>query len=269
MRRQRLQVGADLVGDVAASGGAVGAGDAEIDLAVAHQMPAGIVGDHGVRHAVLEQLPGGEAGALVARARLVDPDMEGNALVTRAVDRRQRGAPIDRRQPAGVAMRQNLDRAAAFAALRRGDQIDTVVADRAVDRDILLGNLGGAGERGVMPAARRQREERTAHRFKRPTQVDRCRPGRGEHVDRARQRRIRRVGGGGEGNAVGRRRADQRRAAHRHVADRPRRIVQRRQPGNDQFVRQKPLVDDLDRAPIRAEPDRAHRPAANVHRLSL
>ena len=49
VRRQRLQVGADLVGDVAGARDAVGADDHQIDLAVLHQMPAGIVGDHGVR----------------------------------------------------------------------------------------------------------------------------------------------------------------------------------------------------------------------------
>ena len=76
VRRERLQIGADLVATSPVRGDAVGADDREIDHAVLHQMAAGIVGDHGVRHAVLAELPGGERGALVARPRLVDPDMD-------------------------------------------------------------------------------------------------------------------------------------------------------------------------------------------------
>ena len=52
MRRERFQIGADLVADVAARGGAIRADDAEIDHAMLHQMPAGIVGDHGMRNAM-------------------------------------------------------------------------------------------------------------------------------------------------------------------------------------------------------------------------
>ena len=48
----------------------------EIDPAVLHQMAAGIVGDDGVRHAVLAEFPGGQRRALVARARLVHPDVD-------------------------------------------------------------------------------------------------------------------------------------------------------------------------------------------------
>ncbi len=78
-----------------------------------HQMAAGIVDDDGMRHAVLAQFPGGEAGALIARPGLVDPDMERDAAIMRQIDRRERRAPIDRREPAGVAMGQDLDAASA------------------------------------------------------------------------------------------------------------------------------------------------------------
>jgi len=61
------------------------------------------------RDAVLAELPGGQTGALVARAGLVDPDMDRNALIVGTVDRRERGAPIDRGEPAGIAMRHHLD----------------------------------------------------------------------------------------------------------------------------------------------------------------
>ena len=79
-------------------GDAVGADDDQIDHAVLHQVAAGIVGDHGVRHAVLAELPGGERSALVARPRLVDPDVDGDALVVRGIDRRGGGAAVDGRR---------------------------------------------------------------------------------------------------------------------------------------------------------------------------
>src|SRR5436190_302898 len=82
-RRERLEIGADLVRHIALRGDAVGADDRDVDLVVLHQVPAGIVRDHGVRNAVLAELPGGERSALIARARLVDPDMNRNALLVR------------------------------------------------------------------------------------------------------------------------------------------------------------------------------------------
>ncbi len=57
---QRLQVGADLVRDIAIRSHAVGADDAEIHEVLLHQMAAGIVGDDGVRHAVAAELEGRE-----------------------------------------------------------------------------------------------------------------------------------------------------------------------------------------------------------------
>ena len=51
----------------------------DIHQAVLHQVAAGVVDDDRVRHAVLAQLPGGQAGALVARAGLVHPDMDRDA----------------------------------------------------------------------------------------------------------------------------------------------------------------------------------------------
>ena len=98
---------------------------------------------------VLAELPGGEAGALVARPGLVDPDMERDAGIMRAIDRRQRRAPIDRGEPAGIAMGQDLDRPrGAAAAPGLLDQPGAVLADRAVDRDIRLGDLAGARQGG-------------------------------------------------------------------------------------------------------------------------
>jgi hypothetical protein len=125
----------------------VGADDDQIDHAVLHQMAAGVVGDHGVRHAVMAELPGGQRGALVARPGLIDPDMDGEATVVREIDRRGRRAPVHRRQPAGVAMGQHVDPLARFfrLALDRLDQGKAVPADALVDGDVLFGDFAGAG----------------------------------------------------------------------------------------------------------------------------
>ena len=119
VRRERLEIGADLVADVAIGGGAVGADDHHVDLAALHQMAAGIVDDQRVRHAVAGHLPGGELGTLVARPRLVDIDVDRNAGFRRQIDRRGRGAVVDGRQPAGVAVGQDVDRLARLLASPR------------------------------------------------------------------------------------------------------------------------------------------------------
>jgi hypothetical protein len=66
--------------------------------------------DNRVGDAVLAEFPSGKAGALIARPGLVDPHMDRNAFVMRAVDRGEGGAPVDGGEPAGIAMRHNLDR---------------------------------------------------------------------------------------------------------------------------------------------------------------
>ena len=56
MGRERLQIGADLVGHVPLRGHAIGTDEAQIDLAVLHKMPAGIVGDDRVWHPLFAKL---------------------------------------------------------------------------------------------------------------------------------------------------------------------------------------------------------------------
>jgi hypothetical protein len=70
---------------IAIGGDAVGAGDDEIDHAMLHQMASGIVRDHGMRHAAMQKLPGGERGALVAGSGLIDPDMDFQAALVREI----------------------------------------------------------------------------------------------------------------------------------------------------------------------------------------
>ena len=147
LRRERLQIGADLVADVACGRRAVGADDAEIDLADLHQMAAGVIDDDRMGDTVLAEFPRRQCSALVARPRLVDPDMHGDAGIMRLVDGRGGGAPVDGREPAGIAMGENIDRLAGGLARRRGaDEGEAVIADRRTERDILVCDASGAGQ---------------------------------------------------------------------------------------------------------------------------
>ena len=80
-------------------------------------MSAHVVGDDRVRYAVCRELEGRQQRALVARPRLVYPDMDGNAHIVRHVDWRERGAPVDTREPACIAMGEDLDRASCRRAV--------------------------------------------------------------------------------------------------------------------------------------------------------
>ena len=66
-------------------------------------------------------------------------------------------------------------------------------------------------------------------------------------------------------HAVGRRRADQRRAAHLHGADRVRGVRERRQPQRGETMRQQGLVDHADRPAVRLDPDGAGMSAVDLH----
>src|SRR2546427_12292817 len=97
-------------------------------------MTAGIVGNDGVRHAMLAELPGGERGALVAWARLVDPDMDRYPAIMRRIDRCSRGAQIHGGEKTGITMGQHVHRLARLLVRRdRPDQRAAVPADRPID----------------------------------------------------------------------------------------------------------------------------------------
>ena len=85
-----------------------------------HQVAAGVIDDDGVRYTVPAKLEGRERGALIARARFIDPNVDFDAFVVRLIDRRCRGAPVDAGDPAGVAMRQDIDRYAGLLFGRDG-----------------------------------------------------------------------------------------------------------------------------------------------------
>ena len=185
-----------------------------------------------------------------------------NAGVVRHVDRRGRGAPIDRREPAGVAVGEHVHRLAASCA-RRSSSI-SLSPCRPIAWLIATSSsadLGGAPRRPRRRASSRGWLRTAAdHLVERPAQIDRGRPRRGEHGAGALEIFVGGVGAQREAQAVGRRRPDQRRAAHLHATDRVRGLVKRREPQGREAVRQHGLIDDADRPAVRLEPDAAGLP---------
>ena len=264
---ERLQVGADLVGDVPVGGDAVGADDHRIDLAVAHQEAGRVVGDEGAGNAVLVEFPGCQQ-ALVARPGFGDPDMHRDAGVVRGIDGGERGAAVDRRQPAGIAVGHDMQRVAARDQLL-APQGEAVGADGGVLGDVFVGDGGGLGPSGGGAGFRRQRGERRLHARQRPVQIDRRRTRRPQQRGRFGEAPVGRLEGECDGHPVGGRGADQRRAADLHGADGVRGLFERRDPDPVQRVRQAGLVDDVDGALLGAGAQRAGGDAVDVHGCAL
>ncbi len=138
-----LEVGADLVGDVAAGRGTIGADDDQVHLPALHEVAAGIVGDDRVADTVPAEFPGGQTGALVERPGLIDPHMEVDSVLDGRVNGRGRRAVFHACQPAGVAVSENVDRPARILPGDGFDQRPSVFPDPAAVFDFLLGNGRG------------------------------------------------------------------------------------------------------------------------------
>src|SRR5437764_1039039 len=119
-----------------------------IDHTVLHQVAAGVVRDHGVRNSVLAKLPSGERGALVARARLVDPYVDRGAAIVGHVDWRQGGAEIDSGKPARVAVREHLRRVARPVRRDCANQVCAMATDRLLDGANSTADFGCAATGG-------------------------------------------------------------------------------------------------------------------------
>ena len=260
---QRLEIGADLVGNVAVGGDAVGADDDGIDLAGAHEQAGSVVGDQRVRHTVLFQLPGRKE-ALVARTGFGHPDMHRHAGIVRGVDRRQRRAVVDGGQPAGVAVGHHVQRL-AVGNDQLVPQLESVLADGCVLGNVLLGDGSSFGPGSGAALLGRQRSKHAFHTGQRPVQVDGGRPRRAEDGDGFGQPGVGSFEIEGDGQSVGCRGADQGRTAHLHGADGVRRFVERGDANPVQRVWQTGLVDDVDGAPFRMGAQGAGGDAVDVH----
>ena len=145
-------------------------------------MAAGIVGQDGVGDAMAAQLERGQRGALVAGAGFVHPDMQGDAGVMRQIDGRQRGAVIHRRQPAGIAMGEDVEFLAGLLGGDLADDLQPVFADGLAHGHIFVGDGGGflPGQGGALIA--RAVQQRVPHAPQGPAQIDGGGPGFGQHV---------------------------------------------------------------------------------------
>ena len=249
--RKGLEVGADLVAHIAAAGGAIGAHDHRIHLAVLHQVAASVVDDHGVGHALLAQLIGRERGALVARPGLIHPHMDVEPGAVGLIDRRQGRAPVDRGEPAGVAVGEHIERGAGLAGRQLLEDRQAVLADGLAHGDVLIGDGGGRLPGRLGPLDRRQRLHLGPHPLQSPAQVDRRGPGGIELRKRRRQGGIAGVGLQGQHQPVGARHADQRSPAHHHRADRISRLSAAAQGASRELVGQQGLIDNTDRVGAR------------------
>ena len=216
-----------------------------------------------VRHAVLAELPGGEAAPWLRGRVSSTQTCTGMPGVVRLVDRRERRAPVDGGEPAGIAMGQHVDgrrplRAARLRSAR------AVLADRLAARDVLVGDRGGLARRP--PRALRRRAGRRSPRMRSSA-----------------QRRLTAVGRVGRGaRKRPQARVARRRRAARAPSRRPRsrRSAARRAPpwsrspppprrasrgAHDESVRQPRLVDDLDGKAVGGDPDGAVVAAVDVH----
>ena len=220
-------------------------------------MPAGVVDDDRVGHAGLSQFPGRQIGALVAWAGFVDPHMDVHTGFKRLIDRGGRRAPAQAGQPAGVAMGQHIQRAAARFH-RRGllKNRKAMIADRGIDCGVFLTDDAGEIE-SVRRAGRfGQWAQTRVHLFQRPTQIDGCGPRRAQHPHGRLQALIARIVAHGQRHAVSGEPADQRRAANQHVADRARGVRHRLHRNPDQRMGEAGLIDNL-HPPIGIEAERA------------
>ena len=154
-RRQRLVVGADLVADVAVGGDAIGADEHDVDAAASQQEAARAVDEHACA---------GRRAAASSHAVRLAPCSRGRVSQTQtctgipAACARNTGAvAVPQPQVASAPALQwviTLTGPGLRARRCRGQEREPVLADRAVERDVL-------GRRSRRPRARRRRR---AHR---------------------------------------------------------------------------------------------------------
>jgi len=264
-----LQIGADFVGDVAGGGAAVAADQHNVHHPVLHQVAAGVVGNQGVGHAVVAQFPCRQGGALVARAGFVHPDVDGKTGVMGGIDGSQGGAVVHERQPAGVAMREHVDRLPVIARGDLAQKGHAMLAHAAAEFGILVGDGLGFGPGGFQPVAGGGAGgQGPLHAVKGPFQV----PGGGAGGQQGIGVRLQAgmpiglsgMKTGGQIEAPGGGAADESGPAQIHVADGRAHVGGRAQVQEGEFVGQAGLVNDA-HASGRFEPDGAVVLAGDVH----
>ena len=159
--------------------GAVGAGDAQVNHALLHQMTARIVDNNRIRHAMAPQFIGGQGGALITGPSFIDPNMHRDAGIMGAINRRQRRAPVHRGQPAGITMGQHIDRA-LFSSSSIGllDKSAAVPSYISTGLNIVIANFGRQTIGQLSPEILRHRQYPPTYFVQGPAQIDRSWPRR-------------------------------------------------------------------------------------------
>ena len=96
-----------------------------------HEMTTGVVCYDGVSDAMFSQLPCRKPGTLVQGTCFIDPDMHIDPLVKGRVDGSGCRAVFYARQPAGIAMRKDMNRIAVFSLADGFDQSQTCFTNLA------------------------------------------------------------------------------------------------------------------------------------------
>jgi hypothetical protein len=143
-----------------------------------------------------------------------------------------------------------------------------VLADGAVDRDVLVGDVVGPHPGGERPAVRFRRGDRGARLGQRPAQIDRGRSGGEQQVVGGCKAGVGGIGLHRQRHAIGGGGADQGRAAHPHGGNRLGGFLHGAQPRHLEDVRQQSLIDDLHRLAVVGGPDGAGGDTVNPHRRS-
>ncbi len=144
-----------------------------------------------------------------------------------------------------------------------------MLADRLAHGDILVGHPRGLGIGRRAPLPRSQLGQPPPHPLHRPAQVDRRGTGGADAFTGVIERSVGGVLVHRQGHAIGRRRADQRRAAHHHVPDGGCGLIGRAQRDHLEPVGQQGLVDDVHPAPVGVQPDGAAFAAVGPHATQL
>src|SRR5262249_50087788 len=130
------------------------------------------------------------------------------------------GAPIDRRQPTGIAVGEHVDALAVFTGGNALNDLKPVPTDGLVDGDILVGDLASTAQGGGGPLRPGTVAHRSLYFVDSPFEIDRSWPGGDEHSVGVLQGLVGRIGTQGKPHPVGGSRPYQRRPAHLHCPDR-------------------------------------------------
>ena len=178
MRCQGLEVGANFVADIAATRGAIGPNDHSIHLAVLHQVTTRIIHNHSMWNPLTRQLIGRERCPLITRTRLIHPNMDVQPCSMGLINRGQRRSPVNRGQPARIAVGEHLKGLVLLCTWsllsQRLQQIEAMRPNRLTHRHIFISN-----QRRLPPSRSRSLRFRQwlhhiTNPLQSPTQVHSC-----------------------------------------------------------------------------------------------